>query len=39
LPYYQVRNELSVHEQLILRGSHRLVVPVKLHSHMVSLAH
>lgn len=39
LPYYQVRNELSTHESLVVRGSYRLVVPVQLHSHMVHLAH
>ncbi len=37
MPYYQVRNELSMHESLILRGRHRIVVSVRLHSHMVHL--
>lgn len=39
IPYYQVRNELSVYNSLILRGTHRIVVPVKLRSHMIHLAH
>ncbi|KAL7882909.1 hypothetical protein SRHO_G00005670 [Serrasalmus rhombeus] len=33
------RDELTSHKELILRGSHRLLVPLNLRSHMVSLAH
>ena len=39
MPYYQIRKEFSMHESLIVRGSHKIVVPVRLRSHMVHLAH
>ncbi|KAK7910413.1 hypothetical protein WMY93_015097 [Mugilogobius chulae] len=38
-PYFQVRDELSVHDSLILRGTDRLVVPTTLRARVVDLAH
>ena len=37
-PYFKMRNELSVYENLVLRGS-RLVVPVALRKTLIVLAH
>ncbi|XP_039676230.1 uncharacterized protein K02A2.6-like isoform X2 [Perca fluviatilis] len=37
-PYFKIRHELSVKDNLVFRGS-RLVVPVSLRSTLISLAH
>ena len=38
-PYFQVRDELSVHNSLIMRGTDRLVVPISLRARVVDLPH
>ncbi|XP_057698600.1 uncharacterized protein K02A2.6-like [Corythoichthys intestinalis] len=38
-PYFQLRDELSVHDSLVLRGSDRLIVPISLRARVVDLAH
>ena len=38
-PFFQVRDELSVHGSLITRGPDRVVVPVSLRPRLVDLAH
>ena len=37
--YFGVRDELSVIDDIILRGSHRIVLPEALHASSVSLVH
>lgn len=37
--FFFIRDELSVHEGLIMRGEHCVVVPVSLRSTLVKLAH
>ncbi len=39
IPYFPVRDELLIHDSYVLRGTHRLIVPLSLHSRLVTLAH
>ena len=38
-PYFGVRDELSIIDDIILRGSHRIVLPEELHNTAVALVH
>lgn len=37
--YFPIRNELSILDSYVLRGPHRLIVPLNLRSRLVTLAH
>ncbi len=38
-PYHRLRNELSVHDGYVIRGTHRVIIPEKLQSKFIQLAH
>ena len=38
-PYYMIRNELSIVDDCVVRGTYRLVVPESLQKHLIDIAH
>ena len=38
-PYFQVRNELSVKDSLVLKGNNKLVIPKQLQTRILDRAH
>ncbi len=38
-PYHRLRNELSVHDGYVIRGTHRVIIPEKLQLKFIQLAH
>ncbi|XP_051784491.1 uncharacterized protein K02A2.6-like [Erpetoichthys calabaricus] len=39
IPYFRIQSELAVKNELIIRGTHRVIVPLELQSKMIQLAH
>ncbi|KAL1256634.1 hypothetical protein QQF64_012179 [Cirrhinus molitorella] len=39
VPYYRIQHELSLQDNCVVRGTHRLVIPETLHSQLIALAH